>query len=179
MVVLVHKCVQQTHLLALHLETSGYILRLLNAFFKNGLVFFLIIGDPRGDNLNRRRHIPMYNVTIFDTQSVSPFHCAVVSLVDAAGVSMVGHGVPWPCTKRLIMSRYMLLLVIHKGYSFMQRGMLLNSCSSILCWYSHLSLRSAGNIYKLCANQTSNSGFDQTFMPYWGYSLRAAEQGAG
>ena len=26
MVVLVHKCVQQTHLLALHLETLGYIL---------------------------------------------------------------------------------------------------------------------------------------------------------
>ena len=50
MVVLVHKCVvQQTHLLALHLETLGYIPRLLNAF--NGLVYFLIIGDPRGDNL--------------------------------------------------------------------------------------------------------------------------------
>ena len=49
MVVLVHKCVQQTHLLALHLEALGYILRLLNAL--NGLVYFLIIGDPRGDNL--------------------------------------------------------------------------------------------------------------------------------
>ena len=49
MVVLVHKCVQQAHLLALHLETLGYIRRLLNAF--NGLVYFLIIGDPRGDNL--------------------------------------------------------------------------------------------------------------------------------
>ena len=49
MVVLVHKCVQQTHLLALHLETLGYISRLLNAL--NGLVYFLIIGDPRGDNL--------------------------------------------------------------------------------------------------------------------------------
>ena len=48
-VVLVHKCVQQKYLLALHLETLGYILRLLNAF--NGLVYFLIIGDPRGDNL--------------------------------------------------------------------------------------------------------------------------------
>ena len=46
MVVLVHKCVQQTHLLALHLETLGYIPRLLNAL--NGLVYFLIIGDPRG-----------------------------------------------------------------------------------------------------------------------------------
>ena len=49
MVVLVHKCAQQTHLLALHLETLGYIPRLLNAL--NGLVYFLIIGDPRGDNL--------------------------------------------------------------------------------------------------------------------------------
>ena len=45
MVVLVHKCVQQTHLFALHLETLGYIRRLLNAL--NGLVYFLIIGDPR------------------------------------------------------------------------------------------------------------------------------------
>ena len=49
MVVLVNKCVQQTHLLALQLETLGYILRLLNAL--NGLVYFLIIGDQRGDNL--------------------------------------------------------------------------------------------------------------------------------
>ena len=49
MVVLVHKCLQQTHLLALHFETLGYILRLLNAL--NDLVYFLIIGDPRGDNL--------------------------------------------------------------------------------------------------------------------------------
>ena len=48
MVVLVHKCVQQTHLLALRLETLGYIPRLLNAF--NGFVYFLIMGDPRGDN---------------------------------------------------------------------------------------------------------------------------------
>ena len=39
MVVLVHKCVQQTHLLALHLETLGYIPRLLNAL--NGLVYFI------------------------------------------------------------------------------------------------------------------------------------------
>ena len=30
-VVLVHKCMQQTHLLALHLETLGYIIWLLNA----------------------------------------------------------------------------------------------------------------------------------------------------
>ena len=49
MVVLVHKCAQQTHPLALHLETLGYIPHLLNAL--NGLVYFLIIGDPRGDNL--------------------------------------------------------------------------------------------------------------------------------
>ena len=35
-VVLVHECVQQTHLLALHFETLGYIPRLLNAL--NGLV---------------------------------------------------------------------------------------------------------------------------------------------
>ena len=40
---------QQTHLLALHLETLGYIPHLLNAL--NGLVYFLIIGDPRGDSL--------------------------------------------------------------------------------------------------------------------------------
>ena len=39
----------QTHLLALNLETLGYIQSLLNAL--NGLVYFLIIGDPRGDNL--------------------------------------------------------------------------------------------------------------------------------
>ena len=48
MVVLVHKYVQRTNLLALHLETLGYIPRLLNAL--NGLVYFLIIGDPKGDN---------------------------------------------------------------------------------------------------------------------------------
>ena len=49
MVFLVHKCVQQIHLLALQLETLGYIPRLLNAL--NGLVYFLTIGDRRGDNL--------------------------------------------------------------------------------------------------------------------------------
>ena len=49
MVVSVHKCVQQTHLLALRLKTLGYIPRLLNVL--NGLVYLLIIGDPRGDNL--------------------------------------------------------------------------------------------------------------------------------
>ena len=52
MVVLLHKSVQQTHLLAMHLETLGYSPRLLNALnMLNGLVYFLIIGDPRGDNL--------------------------------------------------------------------------------------------------------------------------------
>ena len=40
---------QQTHLLALHLETLGYIPRLLNAL--NGLVYFLIIDDPKRENL--------------------------------------------------------------------------------------------------------------------------------
>ena len=40
---------QQTHVLALHLGTLGYISRFLNAL--NGLIYFLIIGDPRGDNL--------------------------------------------------------------------------------------------------------------------------------
>ena len=48
MVVVVHKCVQQTHLLVLHLETLGYIPHLFNAL--NGLVYFLIIGDPRGND---------------------------------------------------------------------------------------------------------------------------------
>ena len=47
--VFVHKCVQWTHLLTLHLETLGYIPHLLNVL--NGLVYFLIIGDPRGDHL--------------------------------------------------------------------------------------------------------------------------------
>ena len=58
MVVLVHKCVQQTHLLALHLETFWIqnntfwihsASRLLNAL--NGLVYFLIIGDQSRVNL--------------------------------------------------------------------------------------------------------------------------------
>ena len=39
----------QTHLLVLYFETLGYIPRLLNTL--NGLVYFLIIGDQRGDNL--------------------------------------------------------------------------------------------------------------------------------
>ena len=49
MVVLVHLFVQPTHLLELYLETLGYMPRLFNAL--NGLVYFLIIGDPRGGNL--------------------------------------------------------------------------------------------------------------------------------
>ena len=49
MVVLEHKSVQQTHLLALQLETFGNIPRFMNAF--NGLVYFLIIDDTRGDSL--------------------------------------------------------------------------------------------------------------------------------
>ena len=57
MVVLVHKCVQQTHLLTLHLETLGYISRLLNAL--NALVYFLIIGDPRGDKLMVGMKLPL------------------------------------------------------------------------------------------------------------------------
>ena len=47
MVVLVRTRVQQTILLALHLETLGYNPHLLNAL--NSLVYFLIIGDPRED----------------------------------------------------------------------------------------------------------------------------------
>ena len=48
MVVLVHKCVQDTSL-GIALRTLGYIPRLLYAL--NGLVYFLIICDPRGDNI--------------------------------------------------------------------------------------------------------------------------------
>ena len=57
MVVLLHKCVQQTHLLAFHLETLAYIPRRLNAL--NGIVYFLIIYVlkivNRGRNTNRVR----------------------------------------------------------------------------------------------------------------------------
>ena len=49
-VVLVHKCMQQTHLLALHLETFEYIPRLLNALNGLGNFLIVIIGDPRGEN---------------------------------------------------------------------------------------------------------------------------------
>ena len=37
----------------------------------------------------------------------------------------------------------------------------------------------AGRLYKLHSKHTSNSGFDQTFMPSSGYILFAAEQGVG
>ena len=46
MVVLVHKCVQQANLLAMNLETLGYIPRLLNAL--NDLVYFLTISCDEG-----------------------------------------------------------------------------------------------------------------------------------
>ena len=49
-VVLVLKCMQQTHLLALHLETFRYIPRLLNALNGLGNFLIVIIGDPRGEN---------------------------------------------------------------------------------------------------------------------------------
>ena len=49
MIILVHDCVQQTHLLALHLETLVCVWHLLNAI--NSLVYFLIMGGLRGDNL--------------------------------------------------------------------------------------------------------------------------------
>ena len=48
-VVLVHKSVQQTHHSEMCFKTLGYIPHLLTAL--NGLVYFLIIGEPRGDNL--------------------------------------------------------------------------------------------------------------------------------
>ena len=50
MVVLVHKCMPQTHLLELYLETLGYIPRLSNAINGLGNFLIVIIGDPRGDN---------------------------------------------------------------------------------------------------------------------------------
>ena len=37
----------------------------------------------------------------------------------------------------------------------------------------------AGRLYKLQSKHTSNSGFDQTFMPCSGYILFAAEQREG
>ena len=42
----VHKCLQHLHLLALHLEIFGYILRLLNGL--NGLMYLRRIGDFSG-----------------------------------------------------------------------------------------------------------------------------------
>ena len=37
----------------------------------------------------------------------------------------------------------------------------------------------AGRLYKLQSKHTSNSGFDQTFMPSSGYIFFAAEQRVG
>ena len=59
MVVLVHKYVQQAHLLGFHLGTLRYIQRLLNAL--NGYVNFLIKGDTNGGKhirkiVNRTRY---------------------------------------------------------------------------------------------------------------------------
>ena len=46
---LVHKCIQQLHLLALHFEILGYIPGLLN-----GLEYLRRTGDFSGDNIARR-----------------------------------------------------------------------------------------------------------------------------
>ena len=46
---LVHKCIQQLHLLALHFEILGYIPGLLN-----GLEYLRRTGDLSGDNITRR-----------------------------------------------------------------------------------------------------------------------------
>ena len=46
---LVHKCLHQLHLLALHLEILGYMPGLLN-----GLEYLPRTGDFRGDNFIRR-----------------------------------------------------------------------------------------------------------------------------
>ena len=47
--------------------------------------------------------------------------------------------------------------------------------------YFIMLLRSAmpGRLYKLQSKHTSNSGFNQTFIPYSGYILFAAEQRVG
>ena len=42
-----------------------------------------------------------------------------------------------------------------------------------------LLMAMAGRLYKLQSKHTSNSGFDQTFMPCSGYILFAAEQRVG
>ena len=56
-----------------------------------------------------------------------------------------------------------------------------NNCSNVVIMYVTLLLRSAmaGRLYKLQSKHTSNSGFDQTFMPCSGYILFAAEQRVG
>ena len=66
MVVLVHKCAQQTHLLALHLETLGYIPRLLNAL--NGLA-----------TLQGEHHRPLCteNINFITSLGTEVFHLAM------------------------------------------------------------------------------------------------------
>ena len=56
-----------------------------------------------------------------------------------------------------------------------------NYCYNVVIMYVTLLLRSAmaGRLYKLQSKHTSNSGFDQTFMPSSGYILFAAEQRVG
>ena len=56
-----------------------------------------------------------------------------------------------------------------------------NNCYNVVNMYVTLLLRSAmaGRLYKLQSKHTSNSGFDQTFMPCSGYILFAAEQRVG
>ena len=46
---LVHKCIQQLHILALHFEILGYFPGLLN-----GLEYLRRTGDFSGDNITRR-----------------------------------------------------------------------------------------------------------------------------
>ena len=69
MVVLVHKCVQQTYLLALHLETLGYIPRLLNALNLIMIgqlvseIFMFESVDERTDGRTPAR-VPYYKLTL-------------------------------------------------------------------------------------------------------------------
>ena len=67
---------------------------------------------------------------------------------------------------------------IHKTMNLGQLNarMLVNSYKN-----EQMLLRSAmaGRLYKHHAKHTSNSGFDQTFMPCSGYTLFAAEQRVG
>ena len=58
---------------------------------------------------------------------------------------------------------------------------MLGACVFLLVLSRNDLLRSAmaGRLYKLQSKHTSNSGFDQTFMPCSGYILFAAEQRVG